>query len=444
MKSLRQYIPKFFAVGLLLLSACQSAPTSTEPTVVFFPTVTLGQVLVGDLPTPRGAFLPEGQSNPATAIAVANQPTPTADTTACPPLRDNVTPPSLNLSSGDDVADVFQAYLDAGGSPNALNDALEGIGFARGDVDLTGEGANEIIIGLQTPRTESEVGSTGSLLIFACANGRYTLGYNEQAGSAVPDIISTADLNVSGLSDLLYAAPIAGADCEGEATCGYVSQIVVWDRERGRFLNLMTGNTTSENAPALNDIDQDRVLEVVFNLTDDGNAETGPLRTGYIAWDWDGVAYVRSVVQYDPPRFRVQIVFAGDEAFRRGEMQEAINFYTLAIDRPDLDNWQNDDDETLTAYALYRLLLAYAETGDTRLVDTQGRILNTYPDAAAAPVYVALANAFWEAWNTSENNLRSACLAVQAIIAQRQEAVTLLNRYGSRNPTYTAGDLCPF
>jgi hypothetical protein len=42
------------------------------------------------------------------------------------------------------------------------------------------------------------------------------------------------------------------------------------------------------------------------------------------------------------------------------------------------------------------------------------------------------------------NNLHSACLEVQDIITARQEALTLLNRYGSRSPTYTATDVCPF
>jgi hypothetical protein len=42
------------------------------------------------------------------------------------------------------------------------------------------------------------------------------------------------------------------------------------------------------------------------------------------------------------------------------------------------------------------------------------------------------------------NNLRSACVEVQAIISTRPEAVGLLNRYGSESPVYEAGDVCPF
>jgi hypothetical protein len=51
--------------------------------------------------------------------------------------------------------------------------------------------------------------------------------------------------------------------------------------------------------------------------------------------------------------------------------------------------------------------------------------------------------AFWDALQVT-NNLHSACLEVQDIIRARPEALSLLNRYGSRSPTYTADELCPF
>jgi hypothetical protein len=91
----------------------------------------------------------------------------------------------------------------------------------------------------------------------------------------------------------------------------------------------------------------------------------------------------------------------------------------------------------------YRLLLAYSDLEDPRRVELSATILQTYPDPATAPVYAELAKTFWNALQVT-NNLHSACLEVQDIISTRQEAVTLLNRYGSRSPVYTAANVCPF
>ncbi len=65
------------------------------------------------------------------------------------------------------------------------------------------------------------------------------------------------------------------------------------------------------------------------------------------------------------------------------------------------------------------------------------------PDTAAAPPYAQMALEFWNAFQIT-NNLHSACLKAQEVILARPEALSLLNRYGSRSPTYTATDLCPF
>ncbi|MCC6802943.1 MAG: hypothetical protein IT319_08665 [Anaerolineae bacterium] len=50
---------------------------------------------------------------------------------------------------------------------------------------------------------------------------------------------------------------------------------------------------------------------------------------------------------------------------------------------------------------------------------------------------------FWTAVQVT-NNLHSACLRVQEVVLARPDALDLLNRYGSRSPTYAAADLCPF
>jgi hypothetical protein len=146
----------------------------------------------------------------------------------------------------------------------------------------------------------------------------------------------------------------------------------------------------------------------------------------------------------NPPRFRIQVIHQADAAFEAGDIEEAIALYDLALNSPSLEPWRGGDEEAvLQTYTLYRLLLAYAFTQDARLVPTVQNILASYPDAAASPVYIELAVTFWNAYQVT-NNLNAGCLNVQNVIAARPEAVELLNRYGSRSPTYTADDLCPF
>ncbi|MEL7434425.1 MAG: hypothetical protein AAFN11_10815 [Chloroflexota bacterium] len=60
-----------------------------------------------------------------------------------------------------------------------------------------------------------------------------------------------------------------------------------------------------------------------------------------------------------------------------------------------------------------------------------------------APVYVHMANAFVDSLTLS-GDLHTSCLAVQEIITEREEALGFINRYGSRSPTYSALELCPY
>ncbi len=186
------------------------------------------------------------------------------------------------------------------------------------------------------------------------------------------------------------------------------------------------------------------LAEIVVQLNNDGTAATGPLRTGTHIYDWNGTFYVLSIIQLDPPGFRIQVVQEADRAFTRLDMDSALPLYALAINESQsLRNWYNDEATVLRAYIMYRQLLAYSyiESGE-RLVVLQD-IGTIFPDAAIAPVYVTLAQTFWNTLQVT-NNLHNACLEVLNVIAARPEALDLMNRYGSRSPTYTAQSLCPF
>lgn len=425
------------------VGACQPAAPSNlnQPaTPVPFPTTTPGRLIEGVLPTVVGIPLDGvGLANPATAVALANRPTATPDYQTCPGSGSPTLAPQL--ASGREMIAAMVTYLSEGGSPLTLSEALGAWGErwenARvvADVDFTGEGSNEVLVSFEAPD------DGGLLVIFSCIAGRYATLYQAITGGDAPEIAQVTDLNYDGRADILFNS----YSCEaGNANdCSYRTQLISWNVSDGRFVSLLNGAITSDNAPSLNDVDNDQVQELVVRLTDDGDATTGPLRTGVNIYDWNGSYYTLSIVQLDPPRFAIQVVQEADRNFARQQMDTAIAQYQLALSDSGLRYWLNDEPVYLKSYLYYRLLLAYAYTDNDNLLSLFQEALATYPDAANAPVYVSMINAFWNGYQVT-NNLHSACLEVQAIISARPEAVGLLNRYGNRSPVITAQELCPF
>lgn len=427
---------------MLLLAGCDAAPQAvTAPTANFipFPTMTPGRVIRGTLPTAAALPLSGNLANPATAVALANRPTATPDYAACP------APGSPGLSEAPSnaraIAEEIGRFLSAGGAPAALQDQLRDTwnvlgenGLVRADVDLTGEGRPEVLV--------TYVFQGGRLLVFGCLNGRYALhGEIDTGGTDAPQIVQLGDMNYDAKPDILLTQRVC--DPEDEDACLYRTQLITWQARDGRFTSLLDSLLSSPEQPTVSDIDNDRVLEIVLRQTSSGTAETGPLRTGVTIYDWNGVNYTQSITQLDPPQFRIQVIQQADRNMQRLDVEAAIPQYQLALTDTALRNWFNDDQTILNSYALYRLLTAYAYTEDEQLLPTYQAIVQAYPDPAAAPVYTAMSLAFWNTLQVS-NNLRSACEAVQDIIAARPEALDLLNRYGSRGPAYTASTLCPF
>jgi hypothetical protein len=385
--------------------------------------------------------------SPATTVAQTNPPTPAPNLAACPVGDPAVAwPAAAPPLSGQAVADAISAYLSEGGPLNGLESGLrewglinasEAGGFVRADLDLTGEGSPEVVVSLITPD------AGGALLIFGCVDGQILTRYvglpEDGLRGEPPRLLNSSDLNADGVPDLVFTSRA----CDSEEICRFRTQLATWDPARARFRNLLEGALGTEALPSLEDVDSDRVFELIVPMTDVGDAETGPRRTGEIVYDWNGLLWVRSFTTLDPPRFRVQVVHEADAAFAAGDTATARLLYQQAADDPALENWQNDDAAVLGAYALYRLLLLDSFTGDPRLIEAQAQLLADYPDLALAPVYAELALRYWSTLQ-STNNLRSACDDVRAIMAARPEAVSLLNRYGSRSPVYTAAALCPF
>ncbi len=434
-----------YGIGLILLltllAACQpAAPSASQPTVIPFPTVTPGRRIEGILPVNAGLPLDgSGLANPATAVAQSNLQGPTPDLSTCPPHVE--VPPPATPATASEMGAWLQSYLTSGASPLTLPDVLAGwdalgeSGLVRADLDFTGEGVTDVVA------TYQAADGSGAIIVLSCVSGRYMTLFESVGDDGIPVIDYMGDINYDARPDILFSMP----DCsEVEPfTCANRSDVRTFSRDDTRFISLLNGAILSSEPPTVNDIDNDRVLEIVVRLTETGDITTGPLRTGVNIYDWNGLNFVLSIIQLDPPRFQIQVIQEADRAFARQDMEQAIRLYELALTDTALRFWLNDEPVFLKSYVYYRLLLAYAFTDNSNLLTIYQTANAEYPDPATAPVYIAMLNAFWNGWQVT-NNLRSACEAVQPVINTRPESVAILNRYGSRSPIIAAADLCPF
>lgn len=431
-----------------LITACQPQSATIAPTFPPFPTMTPGQVVSGALPVNSVRPLSEDSSlnNPATAVALANRPTPTPNFSRCPLVTGSATL-APKPSTADEAHRAIADYLQDGGTLTGLQRALRNdwnaipeTGYWRDEVDLTGENTPELVIGYTAPP------NVGALLVLGCYEGVYQIRYTllDETSPTPPQLIWLGEMNNNPPSEIVVSRPV----CVVAESCDLETFVLSWDGARGRFINLLDSTLITLKPPQVRDIDNDNVAEIVIQLDERGTSATGPLRTGVNIYDWNGSQYTLSIVQLDAPRYLIQIVHEGDKYFSQLDMERAIAAYTLALSEElDLRYWFNDEVNTIVPYVFYRTMLALAYLGDVRLGDVLLELQQRFPiadlNAEDIPTYALMAYRFAASLQASPD-LHTACVETLKVLAERPNALTLLNRYGRRSPTYAPLDLCPF
>ncbi len=430
---------------LFIVAACQSTVPSGPPTDIPFPTMTVGQRISGDLNTPgaRTGIVPAQFGGNDTSLT--NRTTPTPDTGRCPFPSDSAALGEFPASRVEAINAIMQ-FLNDGGTVQRLQeeilrewDAFGETGYIE-TVDLTGEGTVEIILGYIAP------GDVGTVLVFGCQAGRYVQLFETISdGIEPPSILAMEDINNRAPAEFVLTRRF----CADPEACDIQTQIVAWEYTVGRFVNLLPDTVLTLDTPELRDIDNDQVDELVITLDSNGTAATGPLRQGNNIYDWNGQFYVLSRIQLQPPTYTIQVIHEGDRLFSLEEVSGAIAAYQSALTGTDLRFWFNDGPINTITYGQYRLIIAYGFLGDSGNIVSNLQTMNseyTLADGetlADLPVYVHMANVFVDSLSQT-GDLHEACVAVQDVIEERDEALGFINRYGSRNPQYTALDLCPY
>jgi len=439
----------FFIIILIIVGACTPTDVPRE-TVPIFPTITVGAEVGGRLPS-IGArpsdFSNSALSNPATVVALSNVATPTPDFSECPTSSNDVTLEPLP-SSRAGISLEIERFLSQGGTSDELErqmlanwDIFSDLGYYRDNVDLTGEGEPEIVVGFTTPE------GVGTLAIFGCFQGRYIERYLITSDDDTPpELIWLGDMNNAEPAEVVFIR----RQCVTAETCELETQIIGWNPTQARVVNLLDESLLTLDKPRVSDTDLDEVAELIVDLENRGTSATGPLRTGVNIYDWNGSSYTLSIIQLDPPRYHIQVIHEADRLFLTQNYTDSVTLFTQSLSSETLRYWFNDGASVMGSYALYRSVLANAVLDNvdelTALVETLNAQYEVTDDVSLAdlPVYVEMAYAFINTLIDSNNDLHLACLVSLEIADEREEALTLLNRYGSRSPTYTRLDLCPF
>ncbi len=491
------------ATELVLLAACYppSAPTPRPiPVVSAVATRTVAPTATATFtpsPGPTPSATPRPTSTPLPTLAPS--PTPVVDQAVaadgtCLPVNDSV-PASPDLLEPTYFEDDLLAYLNDGGSISALQRALasqdpepEPLLWQIVSQDVTADGIPEIFVAV-TKSYHVDGDGESHLFAFTCARRQYQsvllfrragAGYRRiglySGGGA--RILMLRDLNGTGVPEVFF----------GVTWPGYTEvYLLEWDGRQ--FASLIEYGDpimlekyywleVSHGQLEVIDTDGDGIFEVVLTyLLPDDEPENTTRRAQTITWAWNGALYSITSAEHTPPRYRFQAIYDGDLAFEQGFYEEAIGFYTQVITDATLLGWDSEYDvysaelpepdpqewPRLTAYAYYRMMLAYARLGNGPEAQRMyGILLSEFPEGAIGRTYADLAESFWQAYTArGRQDVVAGCAAVLALAAADEQALLTPLRsthngfyanarlycdglYMRCIPTYTTQSLCPF
>lgn len=346
------------------------------------------------------------------------------------------------------IADAFTPllldYLNSRGTPDleaTLNDNLivmwdnfEAPLFAEvHERDLSGDAVAEVLVLINL---FSGAGFSGVIFRFDCMSGQYDGGAIARTGgwklegpidNGVPHIQALADLTGDWLPE------IAVLSVENIAAPFFDYGLTIFDANGHQIGHVGLYYAGGD----IRDVDADGDFEIVArypHFEDVSGFEWSRLdRDSEEIWSWNGQGFQNICSDHiTPPAYRVQAIQDGGEALLCSHFQQAVVFYQQAIDDDTLLGWSEADNRCpgcdplrdyeqwavmaftaredgypvpdmnerprLTAYARYRLVVAYAALGQLDLAQEQLTILKRdFPSASIGHEYVLLAETFLEA-----------------------------------------------
>ncbi len=422
-------------------------------------------------------------------------------TRAAPPIADTsptpeaICPNAIDLSGsfsldrpGKNLIEIFQpqilAYLNAGGTADRLQRALEGPFDFDGEnlpaiahiysVDITGNEVPEVVVDFGLLVSQENI--DGMMLVFTCRDEKYTsiaeeplIGYIISEDSPDHGIRAIRDMNANGIPEIVVSQIwVIGTHVN------FTRNALIYEWDETQLSNLVDGGSQSfpntieiQNGDfEINDTNSDGTFELIAKNGLGRGPDVSILERDYTdIWAWDGNAFTLSCRKTaTAPKYRFQAVHDGDDATQCEDYQPALAFYQQAIFDEQLLGWSEgrssssgyqpeatptpDPEERLrlSAYSRYRIMLLHAVQvyipEATIVYDT---LLEKFPPGTTGNIYAQMATEFWEEY-TANGDITTACEAAIAFANANPEEILipLGSGFYGWGRVYTPEDICPF
>jgi hypothetical protein len=485
----------FLTLLIVLLSACAPAltatPVSTQPLAVAETPTRLLSTAETPSATPTTSETPTiSPTSTITPLPTIPTFTPTFDVRTivtatpapkaeCPQttvvLHPNVAFLDFSFDKQDNRANAEKNLLDFLNQHGleSLKNVLHELPWINGRdyaiKDFTNDGVPDLIL------------RAGATYIFGCVNGEYgsLLVLHPDGQLMAPAIESITDANRNNVPEIIFLTAV-------QSQGGRIYGVYEWNGKN--FSNLIPskyldapdeGEISIEVTGKIyyQDVDHDALMELVtesgiplWSTYYDGL----PLRNETTYYKWNRKQFVPAKIEFAQPEFRFQAIQDGDLAVSQQEYAKALDLYQRAVFNEKLkyyspeirknlqENWvrslTNDQpsptpaapDPTeyprLAAYAYYRMVILHTFLGETEAAQVKYATLQEkFPVGSPGHPYVEMANAFWDAYQSSGKMYRACAASIAYADAHPEILIPLGSDYhGWQSHKYVAADVCPF
>jgi hypothetical protein len=361
-----------------------------------------------------------------------------------------------------DYAATILATLKAHSSSDAIFQGLRDWGSITDTVggvwpwdDVTGDDQADLIVIAQAPAAqfpgfdngpEGQSLLPGDLYIFNCSPGpTFNLVYADYStvDRITPRLVTVGDINADKLDEVAYTTSNCGVN-----TCYYQLHVIEWDAQSQKMKDIFPETHMPNGKQDIKDLDGDGVSEIIQHIGMQGSAGAGVQRTFDETYAWDGSQYLLKTRVVTSPQYPIHYLNDADAAIETGDYPTGISLYLTMLNDPKSLTFKGPEEiPALKAYARYRLMLAYAASGDmakaTTTHDELASEFGSKPADAPGAGFAQFASLFWDAYKKS-GSLKSGCQPVIALAQADSTRWDILNDFGYANRFYKPEDMCPF
>lgn len=385
-----------------------------------------------------------GKKSPTPTVAPehTSTPSPTATPTVVLPTPDPLsTPPSSAVVV---QAVLSQVLADAPGElcPASLARQWQVL-CVTGDVDGDGKTDAAYLVPLEGAPT----GNSFPAVVFVFRSTLQKLELlpvdtSADASALGQSLFKMADRTGDGHDDVVFLATGCTAN-----SCSSQVHIDAWDGTAWRDRGPALGSTANLESVSFAGDGASSVLTERGGIINGPGA--GPSRGVTRTYTFSDGRYRLASEVYGPATYLFQAIQDADTLFNAGKFSEAIAAYQAAIANTSLKDWQQetgkgDGRSSLDSYALLRIAIATAATGDD-----PGPAVDAVITNGAEPLFVNAAEAFRQGFR-DKGTVHAGCVSVTAYLSisnstsDNPARLKAIFDYGYANlPAMTFQGVCP-